>query len=73
MVFFFKNWPFVHVFISGNIGQENVFDDSLEPKNAFLDYRNKTFKKSKNSDFSKRVYGLGQKLAIFPSFYFKVI
>ena len=32
----------------GNIGQENVFDIFLEPKNAFLGYKNKKFKKSKN-------------------------
>ena len=32
----------------GDIGQENVFDDILEPKNAFLGYKNKKFKKSKN-------------------------
>ena len=32
----------------GNIGQENVFYDILERKNAFLGYKNKKFKKSKN-------------------------
>ena len=41
-----KNWPFFHLFL-GNIGQENVFYDILERKNAFLDYKNQTFKKSK--------------------------
>ena len=35
-------------FFLGNIGQENVFYDILEPKNAFLGYKNKKFKKSKN-------------------------
>ena len=34
-------------FFLGNIGQENVFYDILEPKNAFLRYKNKKFKKSK--------------------------
>ena len=34
-------------FFLGNIGQENVFYDILERKNAFLDYKNQTFKKSK--------------------------
>ena len=43
-----KNWPFFHVFISGNIGHENVFYDILERKNAFLGYKNNKFKKSKN-------------------------
>ena len=41
-----KNWPFFHLFL-GKIGQENVFHDILERKNAFLDDKNKTFKKSK--------------------------
>ena len=35
-------------FFLGNIGQENVFYDILERKNAFLRYKNKKFKKSKN-------------------------
>ena len=48
-----KNWPFSHRFTLGNIGQENVFNDILERKNAFLRYKNKKFKKSKNWDFSK--------------------
>ena len=39
----------------GNIGQENVFYDILEPKKAYQGYKNKKFKKSKNWHFSKRV------------------
>ena len=35
-------------FFLGNIDQENVFYDIQEPENAFLGYKNKTFKKSKN-------------------------
>ena len=35
-------------FFLGNIGQENVFYDILERKNAFLGYKNKKSKKSKN-------------------------
>ena len=32
-----KNWPFFYViFFLGNIGQENMFYDILERKNAFL-------------------------------------
>ena len=42
-------------FFLGNIGQENVFYDSPERKNAFLSYKIKKFKKSKNWDFSKGV------------------
>ena len=36
------------IFFLGNIGQENVFYDILEGKKAFLGYKNKKFKKSKN-------------------------
>ena len=43
-----QNWPFLHPFFLGNIGQEKVFYDILERKNAFLGYKNKKFKKSKN-------------------------
>ena len=44
-----QKWPFFQLFFFlGNIGRENVFDDILEPKNAFLGYKNKKFKKSKN-------------------------
>ena len=42
-------------FLLGKIGQENVFYDNLQRKNAFLRYKNKRFKKSKNWDFSQRV------------------
>ena len=38
-----------------NLKKENVFYDILERKNAFLGYKNKNFKKSKNTHFSKRV------------------
>ena len=50
-----QKWRFFHLFFSGNIGQENVFYDILERKNAFLGYKNKKFKKSKNGHFSKGV------------------
>ena len=45
-----QNWRFYHLFFS-NIGQENVFDDILERKNAFLGYKKKKLKKSKNLHF----------------------
>ena len=47
-----KNWSFSHGVFLGNIGQENVFYDILERKNAILGYKNNKFKKSKNWDFS---------------------
>ena len=39
----------------GNIGQENVFYDILERKDAFLGYKKNKFKKSKYWHFSKGV------------------
>ena len=50
-----QNLSFLHVFILGNISQENVFYDILERKNYFLGYKNKKFKKSKNCHFLKEV------------------
>ena len=38
----------VLTFYLGNIAQENVFYDILERKHAFLGYKNKTLKTSKN-------------------------
>ena len=35
-------------FFLGNMGQENVFYEILERKNAFLTYKNKKLKKSRN-------------------------
>ena len=50
-----QKWPFFPLFFLGNIGQENIVYDILERKNAFLGYKNKKFKKSKNWHFSKGV------------------
>ena len=52
--FWSKNGHFSNFFL-GNIGQENLFYDILERKNAFLGYRNTNFKKLKNWHFSKGV------------------
>ena len=41
-------------FFLTNIVQENVFYDILEQKNAFLRYKNKKFKLSKNWDSLKQ-------------------
>ena len=66
-----KKWPFFHVFFLGNRGQENVFYDILERKNAFLGYKNKKFKSRKIEIFQKGlIHGFGQKMAIFPCFFF---
>ena len=69
--FWSKNGHFSKFFFLGNIGQENVFYDILERKNALLGNKNKKFKKSKNWHFSKGVNSwFGPKMAFFPSFLF---
>ena len=50
-----QKWPFFQLFLVGNISQENVFYDILERKNAFVGYKNKKFKTSRNCNFSKWV------------------
>ena len=52
---FLKKWAFFELFFLGNIAQESVFYDILEGKNAFLTYKNKKLKKSRNWHFSKGV------------------
>ena len=46
---------FETVLFKKNIGQEDVFYDILDQKNAFVAYKKKTFKNSKNWHFSKGV------------------
>ena len=66
-----QKWPFFQLFFLGNIGLENVFYGILERKNAFLGFKNRKFKKSKNGDFLKGLtHGFGPKMAIFPTFFF---
>ena len=62
-MFFVQKWPFYQLFVIGNIGQENVFYDVLHRKNAFVAYKNKKFKESKNSHFSKEIN---------PQFWYKI-
>ena len=66
-----QNLPFFHLLVWGNIGQENVFYDILEWKNASLGYKNKKFKKLKNCDFGKGVnpWFFVQNWPFFPSFF----
>ena len=78
-----QKWPFFELFFLGIIGQENVFYDILERKNAFLGYKNMKFKKSincvlfkksKNSHFSKGVNPwFSCKNGHFSNFFFKAI
>ena len=50
-----KNLKIFPFFIFGKIGEENVFDDILEKKKAFLDYTKWKVKTVENLDFSKGV------------------
>ena len=62
---FFFNFLFL-----GNIGQENVFHDILERKNALLSYKNDKLKKSKTWHFLKGVNPwFWSKIAIFPTLF----
>ena len=49
-----EKWPFLKLFLLGNIGQENVCYDILERKNVFLAYSNKKFQKSKKLRFFQK-------------------
>ena len=65
-----QKWPFLHLVFLGNKVQEYLFYDILERKNAFLGYKNMTFKKTKKNDFSKGVNPwFWSKVAIFPTFF----
>ena len=49
-----KKCHFFHLFLA-NIGQENVFYDILELKNAFLDYKKKEDQTDEKLRFSQGV------------------
>ena len=66
-----QKWQVFQLFFLGNIGQENVFYDILERKNAFLGYKNKKSKKSGKLTFFKKTHRFGPKVAIFPAFFFR--
>ena len=50
-----QKWPFFQLFFLSNLEKENVFHDNVERKNAFLRYKNKKVKKSKNWHFFERL------------------
>ena len=61
-------------FFNGNVGQENVFCDIPERKNAFLGYKNKKFKSREINIFQNWLaHGFGPKMAIFPISFFLAI
>ena len=46
-----QKWPFFYFFFLGYIGQENVFYDILERKNAFLGYKKQKVQKIEKLTF----------------------
>ena len=65
-----QKWPFFQLFILGNIGQESVFYNIVERKNAFLAYKNKKFKKSKIDKFLEVIPWFWSKNGHFSNFFF---
>ena len=51
-------WQCFYLFNIGKTGQENVFDNILTRKKAFLAYKNKKLKKWKNWDFFQNGYSM---------------
>jgi len=49
-----KNLEFFHLFIFGEISEQNVFDVVLESQKAFLDYKKQQVKKVEKSGFFHR-------------------
>ena len=68
--FWSKNGHFSNFFFFGTIGQENVFYDILDRKNALLGYKNNKFKQWKNWHVPKLLtHDFGPKMVIFPIFF----
>ena len=66
-----EKWPFFILYFLGNVAQENVFYHILKRKNAFLDYKNKKFKKvEKLTFFQRRNPWFRSKNGQFSNFYF---
>ena len=66
-----KNGHFFQLLFLGNIGQENVFYDILQRKNAFLAIKTTSSKSRKIKIFPKGLtHAFGPKKAIFPTFFF---
>ena len=65
-----QKWPFFPGFCLGFVGQENVFYDILERKNAFLGYKRRSSKSRKIDIFPKGLtHGFGPKMALFPTLF----
>ena len=70
--FLSKNGHFSNFFFLSNLGKENIFNDILKRKKAFLHYKKRSSKSRKIDIFSKGLtHGFGPRLAIIPTFFFK--
>ena len=71
-IVFVQKWLFFQLlFFLGKKDKEKGFYDILERKNAFPGYKNKQFKKSKNSIFPKGLtHDFGSKMAILLTSFF---
>ena len=70
-MFLVQKCPFFQLSLLGYLGQENVFYDILERKNAFLGQKKGSLKNPKIDIFQKGLtYAFGTKMAIFPTFLF---
>ena len=67
---FVEKWPFFQVFFLGDIGQQNIFYDILEQKNAFLGYTRSQKSRKINISPKGLTHGFGPKMAIFATFFF---
>ena len=66
-----QKWPFFQPLLSGNIGQENVFYDILEPKSLSRPEKQEV-QKGEKLTLSKGVNPwFGPKMANFPTFFFR--
>ena len=65
-----KIWKFLYPFFLFKIGQEKVFGDVLDRKQAFLDYRNIDLKKPQSLHYPKGlVHGFVQILKFLYPFF----
>ena len=67
---FGPNMAIFPTFFLANTGQENVFYDMLERKNAFVRSKRKSLKSRNIEIFPKgSTHGFGPKMAIFPTLF----
>ena len=67
-----QKWPFFQDFLLGNIDQKNVSYDILELKERLSRLSKTTSSQSRKTGIFPNglTHGFGQKMAIFPSFFF---